>query len=312
MKFKFLTVKKHCRVFKFWKDYHAFCCVMFICAFLFFIVFICSRWYAGCKANEFGDSAGFANGLFSALAFAGVIFAIVLQKTELVLQRKELKYTRNEIKAQKQEMETQNKTLRLQRFENTFFQMLNLQEEIVSNLRYTYTENRTEIIMSGAADGQTRTKKQDYIVIGRELFEYLFEKAIHPVRRTEDNRGGMRSTIECFQLEGYMDSNHPSYFDHYFRHLYHIIKFVKNTQLLDSEEERYEYTSIVRAQLSRYELVWLYYNGLSDYGKEKFKPLIEEYALLKNLRHELLVHVDLGENYSSKAFNRREDISNRL
>ena len=122
----------------------------------------------------------------------------------------------------------------------------------------------------------------------------------------------MRSTIECFQLEGYMDSNHPSYFDHYFRHLYHIIKFVKNTQLLDSDQERYEYTSIVRAQLSRYELVWLYYNGLSDYGKEKFKPLIEEYALLKNLRHELLVHVDLGENYSSKAFNRREDISNRL
>ena len=39
---------------------------------------------------------------------------------------------------------------------------------------------------------------------------------------------------------------------------------------------------------SRYELVWLYYNGLS-YGVQKLKPLIERYAMLNNLRKELLV-----------------------
>lgn len=45
---------------------------------------------------------------------------------------------------------------------------------------------------------------------------------------------------------------------------------------------------MVRATLSRYELIWLYYNSLSQYGKDKFKDLIEDYSLLKNIRVELL------------------------
>ncbi len=46
---------------------------------------------------------------------------------------------------------------------------------------------------------------------------------------------------------------------------------------------------MLRATLSRYELVWLYYNGLSENGREKLKPLMEYYSILKNIRVELLV-----------------------
>ncbi|MFW5612850.1 MAG: putative phage abortive infection protein, partial [Prevotella pectinovora] len=53
-----------------------------------------------------------------------------------------------------------------------------------------------------------------------------------------------------------------------------------------------------------YELVWLYYNGLSDYGSEKFKPLIEKYSMLQNLREELLVdECETTLNYSDRAYN---------
>lgn len=45
----------------------------------------------------FGDSYGVLNSLFSGLAFAGVIIAIVLQKNELKLQREELELTRVEL-----------------------------------------------------------------------------------------------------------------------------------------------------------------------------------------------------------------------
>ena len=69
-----------------------------------------------------------------------------------------------------------------------------------------------------------------------------------------------------------------------------------------SFEEKYEYTSMLRATLSRYELVWLYYNGLS-YGKEKLKPLIERYAMLNNLRDDLLVGPKDGfGTYEASAF----------
>lgn len=78
-----------------------------------------------------------------------------------------------------------------------------------------------------------------------------------------------------------------TYFDHYFRHLYTIIKFVDNADFL-SFDEKYKYTSMVRATLSRYELIWLFYNGISSVGKLKFKRLIEQYSLLKNIREDLL------------------------
>lgn len=49
------------------------------------------------KAGQFGDSFGVLTSLFSALAFAGIIITIILQKKELELQREELKLTRQEL-----------------------------------------------------------------------------------------------------------------------------------------------------------------------------------------------------------------------
>lgn len=47
--------------------------------------------------SQFGGMSGAISSLFSGLAFAGVIFAIYLQKKELSLQRQELKDTRIEL-----------------------------------------------------------------------------------------------------------------------------------------------------------------------------------------------------------------------
>jgi hypothetical protein len=46
---------------------------------------------------SFGDMLGAVNSLFSGLAFAGVIYAILLQRRELSLQRLELELTRQEL-----------------------------------------------------------------------------------------------------------------------------------------------------------------------------------------------------------------------
>lgn len=64
-----------------------------------------------------GDASGSLNTLFSGLAFAGVIVAIILQGRELKSQRLELSLTRKEFTMQ-------NNTGRRVRFENTFFNML--------------------------------------------------------------------------------------------------------------------------------------------------------------------------------------------
>lgn len=50
------------------------------------------------ERGTFGDMFGVVNALFSGLALAGVIFAILLQREELRLQRKELELTREELR----------------------------------------------------------------------------------------------------------------------------------------------------------------------------------------------------------------------
>lgn len=48
--------------------------------------------------GQAGDVYGSVNALFSGLAFAGVVIAILLQREELALQREELRLTRGEMK----------------------------------------------------------------------------------------------------------------------------------------------------------------------------------------------------------------------
>jgi len=50
------------------------------------------------KSGQFGDLFGTINALFSGLAFAGIIAAILLQRQELQLQREELVSTREELR----------------------------------------------------------------------------------------------------------------------------------------------------------------------------------------------------------------------
>ena len=60
--------------------------------------------------------------------------------------------------------------------------------------------------------------------------------------------------------------------------------------------------SLVRAQLSAYELALLFYNGLSKYG-EGFKPWIEEFGLLEHLdKDHLLLDPTHKVLYDKKAF----------
>ncbi len=246
--------------------------------------------------GTFGDQFGAVNALFSGLAFAGLIYTIILQRHDLAIQRRDLKLqreelalTRHEMEEQTAEFEKQNETLKIQRFENTFFQMLSQFQEVVNSLSYT--------------------KEDGTKVIGREIFRYTFKEVLlHSDIDSEDafwdkQYTGIGDILTYLGWNGYMESDIPTYYDHYFRLFYRILKFVRTSNDLSDFEEEYKYTSILRALLSRYELLWIYYNGLSEYGEEKLKPLVERYAMLKNMRDDLLVSVkeNLG-SYEDSAF----------
>jgi hypothetical protein len=224
--------------------------------------------------GRFGDMFGAVNAFFSGCAFAVLIFTLWLQRTELALQRRELQQTRHELKGQRGEMKAQADTLRLQQFENTFFQLLRVHRDNVESTRV----------------GNPSVQGRHAI---RQLFNGLRNKHADflPARQHMEPS---RTAIEAY--EAFYEENEV-HLGHYFMHLYHIIKFVD--QHTDVDQLRYR--SFLRAQLSAYELGLLFYDGISVHGNE-LKPLIEKYALLKHLPTECILDLRYKAFYAPSAF----------
>jgi hypothetical protein len=259
------------------------------------------------ERGTIGDMFGSINALFSGLALAGIILTILLQRNELKLQRTELSDTRKEF-------ETQNSTLKVQRFENTFFNLLNLHHQIVNAIDYRYyklkEKNGTNTLMDMIGRHQTNEEKEIVVINGRDVFRFRYNQMFESLKYKEGD-------YEKCYLVNYEKAQTD--FGHYFRNLYRMIKLVDGTNFFydDSkvtEQEifnlKYSYTSIIRAQLSDFELLWIFYNCLSENGIEKFKPLIEKYSLLKNLPKKLVAFESHLCLYNQKAFNPKESNKN--
>ncbi len=59
--------------------------------------------------GQFGDLFGSVNALFSGLAFAGLVYVILLQREDLALQREELRLQRKEMAASRKQLAAQAK-----------------------------------------------------------------------------------------------------------------------------------------------------------------------------------------------------------
>lgn len=228
----------------------------------------------------FGDSWGGVNAIISAFAFAGVIVTLFLQNRDLNLQRKEMA-------RQREEFEKENETLKYQRFENLFYNMMNLQERIVDGLRITYESVEDATVPLAAGNWIKDARHVEHTVLGRDCFRYAFEEIEVPLYGGGEHQyvNGFRRFLKIQGCSHYDDNWIPSYFDHYFRHLYRILKFVDTQKF--TRDEAYKYTSLLRGTLSRYELVWIYYNSLYN-ENVKLRRLVEKYGILKNMRRDLL------------------------
>lgn len=229
----------------------------------------------------FGDSTGAINTLFSSLAFAGVILTIYWQIQE----------------SSKNKEEDHRK-----QFEDVFFRMASNFEQIIAGLRMEVKESpfdftslwdtmgsndpihissisddpMTTSMMTTISDNLTEPISQERKVkAGREVFQSLYE---------QDTREGvtMRSAIEYSGIDGY-EGFMQGELDHYFRYFYRILRYIDDSKLID-DRQKYDYAAILRAHLSIYELLLIHYNGLSEDGWDRLKPLIEKYSMFDNIR----------------------------
>ncbi len=192
-------------------------------------------------SGTFGDSYGALNTLFAGLAFAGIIISIVLQSQEL-------RETREELRGQKEQLERQA-------FENAFFQMLRLHNEIANSFKYR-TPNPPQNLFEG---------KDCFAALRRDVKAFV----------ADVNNG---ASVEDRYAKFYFLHAHSN-LGHFFRNLYQIVKYVDRSDVKDKKF----YTNIVRAQLSSDELYLLFYNALSSLGRERFFPLIVKFQFLEQL-----------------------------
>lgn len=228
------------------------------------------------ELNHLGDYVGgvvaslwsLAGLLFIYIAFLGQREQIINQQLELRFSRYEMKSTRLEMLGQVEQMKKQHELMGHQRFENTFFQLIRQQQEIIN----------------GIDIGESST--------GRDCFKIFYRRlqSQHPQSRELDS-------VNKSYLRFIKDRNNDADLGHYFRHLYHIVKFVD----ANSNNPK-TYTNFIRAQLSSYELLMLFYNCISEYGRDKFKPLIEKYSLLKNMPKDSVFNTDHLNFYKDKAY----------
>lgn len=220
--------------------------------------------------GTFGDMFGAVNALFSGLAFAGIIWTILLQRNELRLQREDSRLNR-------EEAIDQNKTLKQQRFENTFFNMLSLQNEIVKNLSDPRFSGR-QVIEEATKDLFCFLAIENY---NKQNGLKTLQPQPNVLRDTPLTFSNARSMLDLHYHDYFYD-RYAGTFNHFFRHLYHIFKFIYFSDLTIGEKNFY--ATLTRAQLSQGELYLIAFNMLMpNYGKPNLLYLVKEYDILQNM-----------------------------
>lgn len=229
---------------------------------------------AGTFLGTFGD---FFGGVLNPLLTFGTLVALAIT---ILLQRTQLDIAEDSAQRNSEVMEKQA-------FETTFFNMLNLHNTTVQDLKFD-TETIEIPIWYAEHNDDEEIEDVDYD-IGNP------DELAMPI--SLDNAEGRQVFARVLQL---MDSKlhdstptavyhriqkyHNYFLGHYFRTLYQLLELVDEY----SEEVGYEkatrYSSIVRAQLSANELVLLFYNcsyELVDSGQ--FRKLLKRYEILEHM-----------------------------
>jgi hypothetical protein len=201
------------------------------------------------------------------VAFLAQRRQFILQEEALSLNRIELQDTRAELRGQKEqlqlqkiEMEKQNALAQRTAFESSFFELLRFHRQAVAELR--------------ATPGSATYSGQDAFAQAAQELSARLSVSLASARSPEQQLESVSRHVSDVCLSTRSD------FGHYFRTVYHLVKLIAESD----QRANHRYAALLRAQFSNAELLLLLANGLTEIGRDKFKPLIEEYALLKPVR----------------------------
>ena len=162
-------------------------------------------------------------------------------------------------------------------------------------LKYNYAEiNILNLAYKIFFYGLGKNSEMNYVPYLNQNEKYLFDIIKEPFKllqleyqtiSTNANPERKYYTIKIKESKEEIDlfyypfDGHINILGHYFRHLFQTVNFVISQDFLDSQE-KYSYLKILRAQLSNFEQLMLYYNAIIWFDIE-WREAFTEYRFIK-------------------------------
>lgn len=253
------------------------------------------------KWGTFGDfMGGTLNPLFALLSLFAIIYTIRIQTEELEL-------TREEMKKSNLSQEEQSQSLQRQTFENTFFKMIDLHNQIVNSflLIQKYKIEKNPMRSFSVAEPETIKTPQNYQVLGKDIRipddrDYRGREVMYQLLKIFKKCKKMSELPSTPFKKNVYEAFHEEFqnvIGYYFGTIYQILKFIDNSAITDKER----YSALYRSQFSAFELELLFYHGAGEIGKRKFMPLLIKYEFFEHLSYSDDIEKSIVEQYLEKT-----------
>jgi len=255
----------------------AICAVVIVGAFTF--RFHSFNWSSDSQHwGQFGDYVG---GLVNPLVGIATVLLVLIN----------IRIQQRELKASLHQMQLSNKHTARQSFEQSLFAWLSNYRELLQSINIG---NGTKFGRDALLEWYWRRLSSGRILretISTSIGELLLRDSGNPnavIQKVQE--GILAGRLDAKELHFLYDAasrnytnlykEHRTDLDALFRTLYRLFLWI-DSYAIDLDQKRH-YASLVRAQLSWIELVYLLFNGLTPEGK-KFATLCNKYAMFDNL-----------------------------
>lgn len=234
---------------------------------LFVVFIISSSILFGWAASKYDWTSPIDYNLFGALGdFIGGVLGTILMMLSALLVVRTFIYQQSVTLSNERQLETQ-------RFNNLFFELMNLYHTEVAEL----CGQDFKLYKKINQEDDTEVVKQELRYNDKDFFDVLKEKL-----QKKYKNGNSFTLNRQLALRHYMDFyiENKAKMGAYYRTLYRIYDLIDNADL--DENSKKNYLKIVRAQLTESELFFLRYNATTYYGRN-FIKYINKYNILKHL-----------------------------
>lgn len=209
------------------------------------------------ERGQWGDTFGALNALFAAVGFIAVLITLRFQQRQIQDARQEQE------RLTKEDREERHK----QRFESSFFQLLDLLREI-----------RREAVFHHTDEYDALMELEDEEFIGSGAFEAAWREFVHTLNK---HKPSADAPAAAKIYETVVHNRYEYAFSPFFRVLYTMLRNLRDDSIL-SKDEKDNYSRLVRSQMTSFEIALTGANGLSKVSG-RLSELLTEFHMLKYL-----------------------------